>query len=363
MGVKAFKKYFISFLLFSFFLDIFAVSVEPSSYYQNDYDFFSVVKFIESEKNKSFKLKTFREYFFESANSLKKNITQDEKPNSVEADENLEGNKDSFDATDLLLSLDGKDERGIESGDEHKEEIPEYIFNDRMGKVRRFSYDDEQTVTREYEKKDGDNVNYITEVISAYKSKIKRKIYDEKFRLNSVEIFSLTTSAKDLSLISKKTYFYDEDSVNPSKSSEEYIKENKVIETKFNEKGLVLSFYEYSFDDEKTKNKKIPVKKNVYKYDEQDRLTFEEKTIWNGEEKFVMKNTYNFTEVSTNPDFSYFENGNIRLIREYENQNDYSEKTYFDDGFSVYTYFENSVKKFEIVYFNEVEIRRRYFDD
>ena len=324
------------------------------------------------------KMMTVRELFFFNLNQKKNASVAAENSEDAEnenADSNSEDESDGltseeqredeefFDATDILESLDGKDGRGIQSGDEKKEEIPEYVYYDRNDSVRRFSYDGEQMSARKRVvgvSEDGEEICQ-TEIIAAFEKKVKRRIFDEFSRLVSSETFSMGASAKDMALSSSRKYSYEGDSKIPSKSSETDFAKKTSVDVVFNEKGLVLSRSDYSISEDE-KKKKMPIKKVVLVYDESDRITSEENTVWNGDDKFVRKNIYKYTEISEKPDYEYYEDGILRLSRNYDDEKCYYEKTFMDDGFWILSYFEDGMKFYEIVYLNDVEVRRKYYD-
>lgn len=299
-------------------------------------------------KNHS-KILTFREFLIEKRN-------QKEEKHII--DDSL---IDVYDASDILESLDGLDGRGVFSDDE-SEDIPEYVFNDKNGTIRRFSYDGEQMSSQKiFLVQDGIQKECL-EIVSLYKDKIKNTIYDEKSRIISVEILSLSEKAKDMKSISKREYFYKENSDIPYKSAEEVSEKNMRIEVTFNELGLVIVQDEYFVDSE---TEKRTLKKRINKsYDKEKRVLKDEQIVWHDDKsKTKQKKNFEYTKYSKNPDFSYFENDVLRLQRNYEADEDFFEKTFFDDGFSIESYFENGVRQSEIVYFNGKEVRRRYFNE
>lgn len=300
-------------------------------------------------KEKHLKILTFRE-------SLIEKINQKEKKHII--DNSL---IDVYDASDILESLDGLDGRGVLSDDE-SEDIPEYVFNDKNGNIRRFSYDGEQMLSQKiFLEQDGIQRECL-EIVSLYKDKIKNTIYDEKSRIVSVEILSLSEKAKDMKSISKREYFYKENSDIPYKSAEEVSEKNMRIEVTFNEEGLLIVQDEYFVDFE---TEKRTLKKRINKsYDKEKRVIKDEQIVWHDDKsKTKQKKNFEYTKYSKNPDFSYFENDVLRLQRNYEADEDFFEKTFFDDGFSIESYFENGVRQSEIVYFNGKEVRRRYFNE
>lgn len=274
-----------------------------------------------------------------------------------------------LDGSGVLAALDGKDDRGIQEGDEKKEEIPEFVYYDRNGEVRRFSYDGEQMSARKRFLGYGENGEEIfqVEMTSSYGKKVKRRVFDEEARLVSSETFSIGSNSKDFILLSSRKYSYSDGSKIPSKSSETDFSKNTSFDVTFNESGLVLHRIEYSLpsedgEEKDKKSEKSPLRSARFEYDEKGRVVTEENAVWTSGVKTVRKKVYKFTETSQSPDFEYYEDGILRLRREYDDEKNFYERTFMEDGFSILSYFEDGVKFYEIVYLNDVEVRRKYYD-
>ncbi len=278
--------------------------------------------------------------------------------------EEQEADSEFFDGSGLLEALDGKDERGIQEGDEQKVEIPEFVYYDKDGEIRRFTYDGEQMTARKRILGYGDDGEELfqTEIVSAYGKKIKKRVFDADSRLVSSESFLIGSSAKDFSLTSSRSYSYAEDSKIPEKSSEVDYANHTGFDSQFNEKGLLLSRFDYSLPEDGSGGERTPVKRVTFEYDESDRVVVEENSVWSGGVESVRKMAYKFTDLSSDPDFEYYEDGVLRLRRNFDDEKNYYETTFMEDGYSILAYFEDGVKFYEIVYLNGVEVRRKYYD-
>lgn len=272
----------------------------------------------------------------------------------------------SFDATALLEELDGRDDRGIEGGNgetDEKEEKPEYSFSDGRGEVRRFSYDGEQMTARRVRVGVGEDGGEIfeVEVVSVYGSKIRRRFFDSNARLVRSEVLSLGDSSRSLKKVSGRSYTYSAEDGSLLRSEESLFDSGRSVSVRYAPSGLVEAREEFSLDSDS--GKKSPVKRDSYTYDEQKRVLSEEHSRWFPDgATFSTKKVYEYTDISENPDYSYYEDGNLRLVRSYDGGNDYYERTFMDGGFSVLSYFEDGVKFSEVVYFGDAEVRRKYFD-
>ena len=300
-------------------------------------------------------------------------------PSSGKESENIDLN----DGSKLLGMLEGSDDRGIEGLEDSKIEdnLPQefsYIKND--GSLRRFSYDGEQfSVWSE-----GDNIV----LVNFYGNKLIRKHFDSLFRLVKNEVFRTASQARKMTAEKIIDYDYPGDSTVPEKSVEDLISDKKRIENHFDGNGRNVLKIEGHYEEKDEKSSKSKKKsdspkemvllndKNTSKqYDSEGRLTVEEFTLWSYKknsfgkrivEERKMRNEYDYSSVrdggQMKPDLKYYENGELHLLRKYKSADSYSEKLYFDGGFSVEVIYVNGVKKTEIIYMNDVEKRRRNFE-
>lgn len=290
---------------------------------------------------------------------------------------------DLNDGSKILEMLEGSDDRGIEGLEDSKIEdnLPQefsYIKND--GSLRRFSYDGEQFSAWN----EGEN----TVLVNFYGSKLIRKHFDSLFRLVKNEVFRTASQARKMTAEKIIDYGYLGDSTVPEKSIEDLISEKKRIENHFDENGrnvLKIEGHYEEKEEKSSKNKKnsdspkemvlLNDKNTSKQYDSEGRLTVEEFTLWSYKknsfgrrivEERKMRNEYDYSSVRDGglmkPDLKYYENGELHLLRKYKSADSYSEKLYFDGGFSVEVIYENGIKKTEIIYMNDVEKRRRNFE-
>ena len=302
------------------------------------------------------------------------------------------GESDSFDVRDgskILEMLEGGDGRGIDGLEDSKldEELPQeftYIKND--GNIRRFSYDGEQFTSWK------ENENTI--LVNYYGEKLIRKKFDSLYRLIKSENFTISSSAKNSVLEKSTEYDYREDSTMPFRSVEDDFSSKRRICNEYDEMGRSVMLLESHYEEREIKSKEkskeqasektdkpktetllLDDKKTSRVYDEKGRAVQQEIITWTYKKTFSgrfsrnqrsVKTVFDYSSVTDEnnfpPDLKFYENGELHLERKYSGPNSYSEKLYFEDGFSVEVLYENSVKTTEIIYINGKEQRRREFD-
>lgn len=278
---------------------------------------------------------------------------------------------ESLSVAELMLSdMDNRDEAGIvESSSE--DAVPAEHFTDSSGQLRRFSYGAEQFSVRE---RDG-----IKTVTDSADSLIIRRTFDRENHLTMQERFKIGSSSRDLKVLATRVYAYHDGEKLPYQMTEDVTEGNKHIVTDYDAQGFAVKTTEahYAYPDPNDKKHKndpptlVQDKKNVWAYDDEQRLVAEEATTYlysttaSGKQKIetnVIKKMYDYGgQGGAKPDRSYFENENMRMRTVYESENVYNETMYFDGGFTVQARYENGIKVLEIVSLNGTEMRRRTF--
>lgn len=361
--MKKIQLFLILNLIFSVFSLEFPLKFDFSEYYRKDFTPFD-----------------FSPY--EKEESAVENTAVEENADSEDSAE-----KDLLDATAIIESLEGRDDRGISDVITTEDGAEETVYSDKNGNIRRLIHDGEQMTARKIVTgldEEGKELEAI-EILSVHNTRLKKRIFDEKSRLISTEIFTLGEKARDMKLISSRKYLYKAEETIPYQSSELISdkdgKNKKSVDITFNSKGFVILSDEKIIEDNGKTEKKLPCKLKETSYDEENRVVSETNTTWfytdeeieigkNKEkqiskkfnEKVVKKYVYKYTDLSEKPDYSYYENDELRLERKYESEKVYIEKTFMDDGFSILAYFEDGIKLYEIVYFDDIEVRRKNFD-
>mgnify|MGYP007101867857 CR=1 FL=1 len=285
-----------------------------------------------------------------------------------------------LDGEKILEMLEHNDGRGIDSQDEKKsaDDAPkEFSYTKKDGELRRFAYDGEHfSLSTE-----GDD----TIVVNYYGDKLIRKRFDSFYRLVKTEQFKTAATARNMSLETQTDYTYAGETNLLKSSIEDLFSTKKHREQRFDENGRSIYLLESHYEERENKKAKkkdagtteketvrLDDRKTTKAYDARGRMTEEEICTWsyktnsfgrNLVEERVVKNVYTYHENASLPaDLAFYENGELHLERKYTTASDYSEKLYFDGGFSVELVYEGGLKKTEIIYLNDVEQRRRTFD-
>ena len=283
---------------------------------------------------------------------------------------NSQNQKDIADGTDILSMLEGSSDDAGAEGNQKKEPV-EVINVDREGGLRKYSFDGEQVSFQTF--------NQFNVFVNAADDKVTREFYDEGWKLSKKEIYNNPSKTSQLKLKKSIEYYYDEEQ--NLKSTIEENRENMTqIQTEYNSiKKPVLSnciiYKEISRTPKEIENnkpveyRKVPTFKKEWVYDEQNRLIeFNSETYTFTDEKFKKKEVsykkyeYQYDKLSENPDTYYYEENKLRVKTEYTGPVSYNETLYFDGGFSVLTEYEDGFKTLEVIYANDVELRRNTFD-
>ncbi len=246
--------------------------------------------------------------------------------------------------------------------------ISELVFTDKDNEVRRFIYGDEQFFTDAF--KSG-HIMY-----SVADGKIKRKIYDSLYRLKKKEVFVNISNVNDISLEDETEFFYEDEKEFPYKSYE-YNKTKKttveILYTDFNKvKNIQECHYELEKSGEANSEVLLKDKETDFEYDDENRLVREDLVLFSHKmnrhnrrmtDKTYIKRLYIYHDDNISPDILYYENGNLRVKTLYADEKSYTEFLYFDDGFTIETFYEDGLKIRESVMLNGVEQRSISFDN
>ncbi|MCR4630094.1 MAG: hypothetical protein K5786_00515 [Treponema sp.] len=220
---------------------------------------------------------------------------------------------------------------------------------------------DGQLVTSEFE-----NEKLITQehngkriLIYASNGNVLRKIYDEKQRIEKEEEWEI--SSVDKQEVKKSTeYIYSEESGRIAKKK---ITENGRLEIiSFVGKGLVAKKEVYQILEKE--NKIISSFERRYNQEEKvssevsTSYTYTDDTYEKLKESYEQKYEYFYNEGDIPPDFKYYEDGMLRMHNKYSvEKGSYTSQIYFDNNYSVKTYYEDSVRVRE-VFFIDGQVRR-----
>ena len=79
---------------------------------------------------------------------------------------------------------------------------------------------------------------------------------------------------------------------------------------------------------------------------------------------FAKKYTYSYNGDEIPPDFLYYENGVLKMQNKYSTtKGTYTSRIYFDDDFSVKTYYENELRVKDTYYSGNKILREKLYEE
>ena len=259
---------------------------------------------------------------------------------------------------------------GIETTLEDKTSTPElsdvekFFAEEKSGEVRLektsqlkfFEFDNEifsqQTI-------DGNTVIAQTDGKS-----VSRNFYDEKYQLVKKESWSIASAANAL-LEKSESFEYFEDS--PVVSVKK-IKEKDFAETvNYNKEGKLIKSEKYAEQNDQ----QYIVSKRSLAYNTEGLLSSDELTEYFYKDadyseldySFTKKYSYAYNEGDIPPDFKYYENNELKMHNKYSTEKgSYTSHIYFDDAFSVKTYYENEIRVKDVYYSGNKVMREKVYE-
>lgn len=274
--------------------------------------------------------------------------------------------------TDVLSDLKNSDVSVIEEIlDEHSEQI-ENVFSDSLeqkeivsknGNLIFMEFEQEKLITKKTEN------GY--EIIHSQNNSVTRNYYNQNFLLESSQKWEIEPSKiqENQNPVSIENYFYDEKtSAVTKKETITYDGELQNLQIiVYNDKKQISSKEEYQIIDKK----RNLIQKNDLKYDKDGNIIQNEKTeyFYNQNfsvltEQFSRKYVYKINEDDFPPDFEYFENDVLKMRNKYSSQKgNYTSQVFFEDDFSVKTYYIEEKKVKEVYYSGESVLRVKNYDE
>lgn len=273
--------------------------------------------------------------------------------------------------TDVLSDLENSDVSVIEEIlDEHSEQI-ENVFSDSLeqkeivsknGNLIFMEFEQEKLIPKKTEN------GY--EIIHSQNNSVTRNYYNQNFLLESSQKWEIEPSKiqENQNPVSIENYFYDEKtSAVTKKETITYDGELQNLQIiVYNDKKQISSKEEYQIIDKK----RNLIQKNDLKYDKDGNIIQNEKTeyFYNQNfsvliEQFSRKYIYKINEDDFPPDFEYFENDVLKMRNKYSSQKgNYTSQVFFEDNFSVKTYYIEEKKVKEVYYSGESVLRVKNYD-
>ena len=193
--------------------------------------------------------------------------------------------------------------------------------------------------------------------INKCKSRVTRFFYDERYRLIKKEHWDIP-DAENAKITLQEDYTYDFENVKPS--SKTITTEESKAKTVYNQDGLpvVLEMNNYS-----TQSKRYSlINKTVFEYDSEKRITRQEVTDYSVSNPVTKTELYFYKDEEQSPDYEYYENGTLKIKTVYSSKNAYNTQIFFDDDFSVITYYEEGKKIKDAYYNGENFVREKLYE-
>ena len=208
------------------------------------------------------------------------------------------------------------------------------------------------------------------EIIHSQNNNVTRNFYNQKFLLESSQkwVIEPLKIQENQNPVSIENYFYDDETSAVTKT-EKITYDGDIQNLQmilYDEKKQISQKKEYKIIDEK----KHLIQQNDFKYDEEGNIIQNEKKeyYYNEDfsvlnEQFSRKYVYKINEENLPPDFEYFENDVLKMRNKYSVQKgNYTSQVFFEDDFSVKTYYIEEKKVKEVYYSGESVLRVRNYD-
>lgn len=277
--------------------------------------------------------------------------------------QNIESNENENEKSDNLESE--------ENGFTEESQKNEFFLVDKDGKLSFYSIDDEIFLPQ--------NEDNFTVLTSVNKKIITRSFYDEFGRFCKQEDWKNSTN-DDVILLKEIFYEYEENNLSPIKKI--IIEDNSKIEIEYDEKENqkeIKKFYilknqeseNENENEDKVETKNILLSQTNYFYNSENKLESEiTKDFSYSEDYNILKSTlekkflYFYKNQEEIPvDYDYFENGILRIRNLYTNiKGNYTSQVFFDENYSVKTYYENNLKTKDVYILNGLVVRENIYE-
>ena len=226
-----------------------------------------------------------------------------------------------------------------------EESYAEIVYKNSLRRLAFFNYGEEYFTPSA--PLDGSN-----SIVNVNSSIIVRNIYDDQYRLSEKITWKNAPTVKDSEMLSKITYYYGNTSSSiPVRERRELYDKKLVNVIRYSPSGKVLQFEKYS--KASAKSKEVLEQKITYDYDSKNRVIKEESSdLVKDEGRYInKKREYRYLRSGVKPTVWYYEEGKLRILTEYgENDDSYVETVFFDEGFSIKSEFKDGVKVNETIY-------------
>ena len=244
-------------------------------------------------------------------------------------------------------------------------EVEKFFLEEKNGLVKTeknnnlkfFEFDNE---TFSQQKVDGKLI-----LIHSNRNSVTRNFYNENYLLEKRESWNIS-SAENASLEKTEWFVYFQGT---SLISSKTITEKEFTErVSYNSEGRPVKSELYAVVEDKEKL----ISKRNFAYNSDGKIILDELTDYFYKDKdyseldysFAKKYTYSYNVDDIPPDFSYFENGILKMQNKYSTtKGTYTSRIYFDDDFSVKTYYENELRVKDTYYSGNKILREKLYEE
>lgn len=244
-------------------------------------------------------------------------------------------------------------------------EVEKFFLEEKNGLVKTeknnnlkfFEFDNE---TFSQQKVDGKLI-----LIHSNRNSVTRNFYNENYLLEKRESWNIS-SAENASLEKTEWFVYFQGT---SLISSKTITEKEFTErVSYNSEGRPVKSERYAVVEDKEKL----ISKRNFAYNSDGKIILDELTDYFYKDKdyseldysFARKYTYSYNVDDIPPDFSYFENGILKMQNKYSTtKGTYTSRIYFDDDFSVKTYYENELRVKDTYYSGNKILREKLYEE
>lgn len=204
---------------------------------------------------------------------------------------------------------------------------------------------------------------YIT--IHSAGNDVTRNFYDTLFRLSTKEIWSIGNVSNSV-LKQKEDFVYAEDSYTVLKKK--ITLQETEEEISYNSEGLVIKKNIYAL----YKDKPFLINEYAYSYNGENKILQESFVEYKYNQNYTKKidsfsklHTYEYNQNEEIPaDFEYYENNVLKMKNTYSNEKGkYTSQIFFEEGFSVKTYYENDARVKDVYTQNNNIIRVKNYEN
>ncbi|MCR4579819.1 MAG: hypothetical protein K5681_05675 [Treponema sp.] len=240
----------------------------------------------------------------------------------------------------------------------------DYVGKD--GKLLFSEFEKEKLVSQE---KDGKKI-----LIYSSGTSVTRKFYNSSLILEKEELWNIK-NADSADLLKRTDYYYQADSA--ILKSKEVTQGNKQELYTYNDLALISKIEYYLLfteeENEKVKNtEKVLTKLLSRTYNDNKELISESSTDYVYKDEayetldyaYQQRYDYFYNEGDIPADFKYYEDGILKMYNKYSlEKGSYTSQIYFDEAYSVKTYYENNLRVRDVYYIDGLVRREKLYEN